>query len=94
MEVDTAASSSIISESTYHKGWLKNQAPPLQPEQRCICMYTKESFDVKCAFTANVQYQDQVAELEFVVASRAGPSLLGRDWLQEIKLDLQGLSQI
>ena len=94
MGVDTGASSSIISESTYHKVWPKNQAPPLQPTQRHLCTYTKESLDVKGAFTANVQYQDQVAELELVVISRAKPSLPGRDWLQEIKLDWQGLNQI
>ena len=81
------ASSSIISELTYHKAWPKNQAPLLRPAQRCLCTYTKDFLDGKSAFTANVQYQDQVAELELVVVSRVGSSQLWREWLQEIKLD-------
>ena len=35
----------------------------------------------------DVQYKDQKAHLQLVVATGQGPSLLGRDWLSKIRLD-------
>ena len=39
-----------------------------------------------CA-NAKVQYKSQMGTLPLIVATGTGPSLLGRDWLQAIKLD-------
>ena len=36
----------------------------------------------------------QTAELELIVVAGTGPSLLGRDWFQKIRLDWQRLNQI
>ena len=41
-----------------------------------------------------MHYQGQTAELELIVVAGTGPSLLGRDWLQKIRLDWQRLNQI
>ena len=41
-----------------------------------------------------MHYQGQTAELELVVVAGAGPSLLGRNRLQKIRLDWQSLNQI
>lgn len=94
MEVDTGASCSIISATTYDQLWPKDQSPPLSPTQKKLCTYTRESLQVKGAIAVTVHYQGQTAELELVVVAGAGPSLLGRDWLQKIRLDWQRLHQI
>ena len=94
MEVDTGASCSIISAVTYNQLWSKDQAPPLYRTQKKLCTYTKEPLQVKGAITVTAHYQGQTAELELVVVAGAGPSLLGRDWLQKIRLDWQRLNQI
>ena len=94
MEVDTGAASSIISAATYRQLWPKDQAPPLRPTEKRLCTYTRVSLEVKGAITVSVHYQGQTAELELVVVAGAGPSLLGQDWLWEIRLDWQRLNQI
>ena len=94
MEVDAGASSSIISAATYRKSWPRDQGPPLHPVQKRLCTYTRELLKVKGAFIATVQYENQTAELELVVVGGAGPSLLGRDWLQLVRPDWEGLNQI
>ena len=94
MEVDTGASTSIISETTYRNTWQSRQAPPLHQTGKRLCTYTKEPLEVKGALTATVVYGDQWAELELVVVAGDGPSLLGRDWLQKIRLDRSRLNQI
>ena len=89
MEVDTAASSSIISEATYRQLWLADQAPLLYPTEK-LYTYTKKSLQVKGAIAVPAHYQGQTAELELVVVAGAGPSLLGQDWLQTITLEKTG----
>ena len=90
MEVDTGASCSIISEGTYRQLWLADQAPPLYPTERKLYTYTRESLQVKGAIAVPAHYQGQTAELELVVVAGTGPSLLGRDWLQTIRLENTG----
>ena len=94
MEVDTGASCSIISAATYNQLWPKGQTQPLLPTKKRLCTYTRESLHVKGAIAVTVHYQGQTAELELVVVAGTGPSLLGRDWLQKIKLDWQRLNQV
>ena len=94
MEVDTEASCSIISEATYSQLWLADQAPPLYPTEKKLCTYTKEALRVKGAIAVTAHYEGQTAEVELVVVAGTGPSLLGQDWLQKIRLDWQRLNQI
>ena len=94
MEVDTGAASSVISDATFQQLWPKGQGPPLYPTGKRLCTYTREPLKVRGATTVSVHYQGQTAELELVVVAGAGPSLLGRDWLQKIRLDWQSLNQI
>ena len=42
---------------------------------------------IKGTLAVDVQYKDQKASLQLVVATGRGPSLLGRDWLSKIRLD-------
>ena len=94
VEVETGAACSIISAATYNQLWPKNQAQPLFPTKKGLCTYTRDSLHVKGAIAVTVHYQGQTTVLELVVVAATGPSLLGRDWLQKIKLDRQRLNQI
>ena len=94
MEVDTGATTSIISETTYQKLWPKNKAPALQPSEKRLCTYTREALVVKGAIQVTAQYEGQAAQLELIVVAGDGPSLFGRDWLQVITLDWASLHMV
>ena len=87
MEVDTGASVSIISEETYSRLWPEGQQPSLQESAITLRTYSGEQLSIKGTLTVDVQYKDQKARLQLVVATGQGPSLLGRDWLSKICLN-------
>ena len=91
MEVDTRASVSIISESTYHKYWKKGQAPPIVSSSTNLKTYTGEKLSIKGVINVTVKYEDQCHSLQLTVVKGSGPSLLGRDWLLKIKLNWEKL---
>ena len=84
MEVDTGASLSIISESTY----LSLIAPSeLKSTDLTLQTYTGENIVVLGSLEVNVSYEDKMFTLPLLVVQGSGPSLLGCNWLQQIKLD-------
>ena len=87
MEVDTGATSSIISEKTYKKIWSTQNSPPLEPARTKLKTYTGEAICVKGVINVRVEINGQKATLPLLVVEGNGPSLLGRDWLQKIQLD-------
>ena len=91
MELDTGASVSIISETTFRSLWSRGHAPPLQPSHIKLRTYTGESLVVKGSILVLVQYQDQEAKLPLTVVAGSGTSLMGRDWLEKLRLDWQSL---
>ena len=91
--MDAGAALSIISETTYSKVWPAD-APPLSSSYKQLQTYTGELLEVKGTIVVTVEYQNQQANLELAVVAGSGPSLLGRDWLQEIRLDWPRLNQI
>ena len=84
MEVDTGASFTIISRSTHAEIFSSYKLKPTDVRLRT---YTGDSLPIFGQFTARVQYQDQDIPLLFVVAGEDGPTLLGRNWLQALRLD-------
>ena len=94
MEVDTGASVSLISEDTYNNLWPTSQRPTLQPSTRKLHTYTGEKLDVQGTLTVDVTYGSQQQTLPLLVVAGSGPSLLGRDWLQKIRLDWQALHHL
>ena len=94
MEVDTGASTSIISEATYCRLWSERNAPQVEPTTLSLQTYTGESLQVVGMTKVKVQLDDQVDELPLVVVSGKGPSLLGRDWLLKLRLDWNRLHQV
>ena len=94
LEVDTGATSSIISEATYKQLWHRHKAPPLHPTSKRLCTYTREPLNVKGSIEVTAEYRQQTAKLELTVVTSEGPALLGQDWLQTLGLDWERLSVI
>ena len=91
MELDTGASVSIISESTYFSFF---RSTPLQPSEATLKSYTGESITVCGQIEVFVEYADQTATLPLVVVQGNGATLLGRNWLEEICLDWNAIHSL
>ena len=87
MEIDTGASVSVISESTYRSSlWTDRERPPLQNTTARLRTYTGEPIAVLGQLEPTVEYGTQKKRLKLLVVRGDGPSLLGRDWLLELRL--------
>ena len=93
MELDTGAAVSVISEQTYQSVWPHNQ-PSLQPSNVKLRTYSGEELEVIGSIPVQVNYQGQQEELPLLVVRGTGASLLGRNWLEKIRLDWQGIHQL
>jgi len=93
MELDTGAVVSVIGEHTYLFTWPHN-SPFLQPSTIDLHTYSGEELKVLGSITVTADYQGQQEEIPFLVEKGSGASLLGRNWLQKIRLDWQGICQL
>ena len=93
MEVDTGATLSVISESTYSRVW-GDTPPPLATSAAKLRTYTGEEIPVKGALEVEVSHASQRKKLSLIVTRGDGPSLLGRNWLAELQIDWRGVYQI
>ena len=95
MEVDSGASLSLLSESTYRRLWpAAATRPPLLPSDARLHTYSGELIKVLGTTSVTVRYRGQVKQLPLLIVPTDGPSLLGRDWLQEIVLDWKQLNKV
>ena len=84
MEVDTGASVSIMPENLYRQLWptrgLKETTIRLQT-------YSKQPTAVVGVTDVQIDYEGQTATLPLVIVKGEGPTLLGRNWLSQIRLN-------
>ena len=88
MELDTGAEVSIISEKTREETFPEEK---LRPSDLKLKTYTNEPMKVTGTLNVKVQYEDQFKKLVLVVTAGNGPSLLGWNWLNHIKLNWKSL---
>ena len=89
MELDTGAAVSVISPQT------KAQMFPQSTLTDCtltLTTYTGELLEVVGQILVEVKHGRQVKQLPLYVVKGDGPSLMGRNWLQQIKLNWQSLN--
>ena len=79
MEIDTGACVSIVNHKVYKKLCTKK----LKPSQAKLKGYAGHSIKVIGEAEVNVCHNGQQATLPLVVVKGAGPSLLGRNWLND-----------
>ena len=88
MEIDTGAAVSIMAERTYQQLFSHK---PLQPSTVRLTTCTQSPIHVKGQLLVQVYYGQQTFDLTLVVVAGSGPSLLGRNWLQSIRLDWRAI---
>ena len=82
---------SIISEKKQHALF---PDVPLQSSNIKLKAYTGEQMPVVGQMPVPVQYGKQTAELVLIVVAGDGPSLLGRSWLQKLRLDWKTIGTV
>ena len=84
MEVDAGASITIVGEQTF-----KTILPhcSTKPSHLKLKTVTGEIVQLIGSVNVDVEYQNQKQILPLTVVPGKTPSLLGRNWLQKIKLD-------
>ena len=85
MEVDTGASLTVVNEITFNE--IKSRCPSLKLEASKIKFRTFTGQIVPALGEVYVAYDNQVAELPLFVVAGNKPCLLGRNWLQTIRLN-------
>ncbi|XP_071498023.1 uncharacterized protein [Diadema antillarum] len=84
MEIDTGASISLMSETIFRTYWPKRRLSPTTMKLRT---YTNHELEVVGVVEVHVAHNGQVKTLPLIVVKEDGPSLLGRSWLHELRLD-------
>ncbi|KAL5460041.1 hypothetical protein EMCRGX_G033456 [Ephydatia muelleri] len=84
MEIDTGAAVSIIPERVHQELF-----PYLKPQNTRVRLrtYTAEQITVLGTISVQVKYKNQTRTLSLFVVNTDGPTLLGRDWMRQLKLD-------
>ena len=88
MEVDTGAAVSVISSTTRDKFFPKCS---LRSTTTVLTTYTGEQMQLAGEMTVEVSYGDQGGHLPLYVVEGDGPSLMGRDWLRQVRLDWKSI---
>jgi len=91
MELDTGAGVTIISEKTWAE---KLNKPELQDCELTLQSYPNRSLTVLGSCKVVVSIHGQTRQLPLVVVEGDGISLLGRNWLESIRLDWTEVANI
>ena len=94
MEVDTGVSVSVISESTFGRLWPDKMLNLVEDIK--LSTYTGESIKVAGQVLVDAEIQGKAVDkpLPLLVVEGSGPSLLGQDWLQHVRLDWLSITKI
>ena len=90
MELDTGASLSLLSKSTYE------QIPSLQlqPTDVQLKTYTGEVVQILGEVKVTVNYGKHKQQLVVYVVNGNGPNLMGRDWLSSLKVSIGDIHRL
>ena len=76
MQIDTGASVSITSETTFKEYWPTQSSSPSQIR---LCSYSGESIAVVGSLQVNVVYKSQTDTLPLIIVKGSGPTLMGHN---------------
>ena len=91
LQIDTGATRTVLNEETYNK--LRDKVES-KSSKAILSTYTGEKIPVSGEVLIPVKYQNQQHNLPALVVMSPGPNLLGRDWLQVIKLNWNSILSI
>ena len=89
MEIDTGAAVSLVSEAMVNSSFMKDL--PLHPTDVRLRTYTGETVPVLGKLMVKVVKDEASVTLPLLVVKGVGTTLLGRDWLQKLKLDWKNI---
>ncbi|XP_077482552.1 uncharacterized protein LOC144093113 [Stigmatopora argus] len=84
MQLDTGAAVTLVSEIVYKKHL---SHLPLEVSKVQLSTFSGENIPLRGQVTAKVKYGTQSGKLPLVIVKGDRPALLGRNWLQNFKLD-------
>ena len=93
MEVDTGATLSVISEATYQKVWQDKAVPPKSSKIK-LRTYTGQEIPVGGWLEVTVEHNGNRKQLPLIITKGDGPSLLGRNWLAELRINWESVYTI
>jgi hypothetical protein len=91
MEVDTGASVSVLTHSTYQK---IRECTDIQPSVVKLKAYTGEVIPVLGQVPVKVSCGQKDYQFTVQVVESKGPDLMGRNWLRDMKVTLEGLHSL
>jgi len=91
LEIDTGVTRTVLDEETYNKLHDKLELKSSKP---ALSTYTGEKILVSGEILIPVNYQNQQHNLLTMLVKSPGSNLLGRDWLQVIKLNWNSIFNI
>ena len=94
MEIDTGASVSLISKTTFDKLQPSAKFPQLESEQMKLRTYTGEEINVLGSVSVMARSDTCTCTLPLLVVDGDGSSLIGRNWLTELRLDWKAVHAI
>ena len=86
-QLDTGASLSVISKEDFDR----NIRLPIRQSKNRLLTYTGETVHVYGEALLSVSYEDQRVKLPILVIKGEGPPLIGRNWLNSLKLNWRNL---
>lgn len=86
-ELDTGCSITLMNESVFKARWNEAKRPIVGQTSLKLRTYTGEAIEVLGVAEVHVKYHDQQKTLPLYVVSGTGPSLLGRSWLEQLRLN-------
>ena len=90
MELDTGAAFTLMLETVFRQPF---PTKALDPSTIRLCTYSGEPKEIIGSVHIDVMYKDQSAQLPLLILRHNGPTLLGRNWLQQLyKTRLEGNS--
>ena len=93
MQIDTGAAVSIMSEATYKQLWSQENSPPIEATSMKLSTYSGDMLETVGTVTCTIEYQGQKYQLPLVIVKQEGPTLLGRNWLSQIRLNWPELTK-
>ena len=91
MELDTGTSSSIISQQTFAQ---INHMRELKPSIVRLTSYSGHEIKVLGTMDVEVSYKGVDKVLLLLIVEGTGPSLFGRNWLAQFRLNWQSIRQV
>ena len=94
MEIDTGASVSITSREVFEQICEGESHLELEKPAVHLQTYTGESIKVCGSAAVNVTHNGQTRSLPLIVTDGNGPTLLGHNWLEPLRLDWRSIFHV